>query len=540
VSPVTREHFLAPPDDRGVVLRPPVAGLVSLVARNREAVGSYALAVAGRQFGAFRAAARAEVVALARGGTERWGFAAGRSWAEPAPLIFTGHQPRPFHPGVWFKNFVAGRLAAATGGVAVNLDVDNDEARDQVFTCPARGPAGEGSDEVHTAAVAYAAPAGGLAYEEQPARALRPEAGPEMLALAPSPAVADAFRQFWRRLTAAAPRAASLGEAFVIARRAQESDLGLTNLELPVSRLADGVAFRLFVTELLRRREGVLAAYNEALAEYRRAYHERSAAQPLPDLARDGPRHELPLWAWRAGERRRRLWFEDAPAGGLRLVADGAEVVAFSAAELTRSDAVAARLAAARDRGWKLRPRALAMTLFVRLALADLFIHGLGGALYDKITDVFAERLFNVRLPALAVATATVLLPHAPAPLAPRDLASAQYAIRDWRYNPDRCLGPAALARPEVRALVEEKRLLVAVRGSTREDRRRDFLRVRDLNARLAAFDADGPERAWRRWATLERRRRAAAVLRGREYPYALYAPEDLAAFYREAAALPS
>jgi hypothetical protein len=35
----------------------------------------------------------------------------------------------------------------------------------------------------------------------------------------------------------------------------------------------------------------------------------------------------------------------------------------------------------------QLRPRALAMTALVRAALADLFIHGLGGERYDRVTD---------------------------------------------------------------------------------------------------------------------------------------------------------
>jgi hypothetical protein len=302
--------------------------------------------------------------------------------------------------------------------------------------------------------------------------------------------------------------------------------------------VADGEVFRLFVAEMLRRRADLFAAYNDSLAEYRRVYHERSAAQPVPDLACDGPRMELPLWAWRAGERRRRLWVEDAPGGGVRLTADGAQVAALSADEVRRPDAAAARLREARDRGWKVRPRALSMTLFVRLAVADVFIHGLGGALYDKITDAMFERLLGVRPPELILASATVHLPLETFPARPRDLEVARRAVRDWRYNPDRMLAAEALGRPGVRAPADEKRRLVAHRGATRAERRRDFLRVRDLNDRLAAFDADGPERARRRLAEVRRQLRANAILRGREYPYCLYPPEDLAAFYRQAIGL--
>jgi hypothetical protein len=539
MSPIEREYFRVPREDRRVYLRPGAADLAALVARNRTLLGGFAFPFAGRPFQEYRAAARAEIAALARRYTERWGFATGRPWAEPAPLVVSGHQPLPFHPGVWFKNFLAGRLAEAVGGAAVNLDVDNDEAHEAAFVCPTRGPGGGGDgDAVRAAAVAYATLAGGVPHEEQPVGALRAEAGDEVLAAAPTPATADAFRAFWMRLVAAVPEAANLGEAFVVARRGLEEMLGLRNLELPVSHVADGEVFRLFVAEMLRRRADLFAAYNDSLAEYRRVYHERSAAQPVPDLACDGPRMELPLWAWRAGERRRRLWVEDAPGGGVRLTADGAQVAALSADEVRRPDAAAARLREARDRGWKVRPRALSMTLFVRLAVADVFIHGLGGALYDKITDAMFERLLGVRPPELILASATVHLPLETFPARPRDLEVARRAVRDWRYNPDRMLAAEALGRPGVRAPADEKRRLVAHRGATRAERRRDFLRVRDLNDRLAAFDADGPERARRRLAEVRRQLRANAILRGREYPYCLYPPEDLAAFYRQAIGL--
>ena len=122
----------------------------------------------------FRAAARAEILDAARRYGEHWGFAADRPWSEPMPVIVTGHQPPPFHPGVWIKNFLAGSLAGAVGGAAVNLTVDNDEAREQVLRYPTRLSAGgDEMDVARVAEVAFAPPAGGVALEEQPSEALQ-------------------------------------------------------------------------------------------------------------------------------------------------------------------------------------------------------------------------------------------------------------------------------------------------------------------------------------------------------------------------------
>ena len=53
------------------------------------------------------------------------------------PLIVTGHQPELFHPGVWIKNFAAASIAGASGGVGLNLIVDNDIPKSTSIVVPA-------------------------------------------------------------------------------------------------------------------------------------------------------------------------------------------------------------------------------------------------------------------------------------------------------------------------------------------------------------------------------------------------------------------
>ncbi|MBE3096516.1 MAG: hypothetical protein IMZ44_05225 [Planctomycetes bacterium] len=534
MSPIVREYFRVPRGDREAFIWPPAGELPALVERNRRLLGSYAFALAGRPVQEFRAAARAEAMALARQYAERWGFKVDRERPGPAPVIVTGHQPPPFHPGVWIKNFLAGSLASAVSGVGLNLIVDNDEARGQALRFPVR------AGDVHAAEVALAPPAGGLALEEQPAAEVDAGAFAEIARCAPPP-LAEAFRRFAAQLAAAVPGAAGLGEALSVARRRLEEELGLRNLELPVSRMADSEAFRFFVAWMLAEHEAVFAAYNGALAEYRRVYRERSAAQPVPDLARDGRRIELPLWIWRAGEKRRRLWVEPGQGGAIALFADHERigVLEDGAVRARRGSGGAsssvAQLAALRQAGWKVRPRALSMTLFVRLAVGDVFIHGLGGALYDKITDALFERLWGVRPPELILASCTVRLPLEAYPATPRDLERAIRGVRDWQFNPDRLLPQAARVRPEFQALAAEKRRLIENRATTRPERHQAFLRIHDVNAALAALDPAGPAAAHADLERIGRQLRYNAVLRDREYPFCFYPAEDLAAFYREA-----
>jgi hypothetical protein len=532
-----------------------------MMERNRRLLASYDFELAGRPVQPFRAAARAEIMALAARYTERWGFAVDREWSEPAPITMTGHQPPPFHPGVWIKNFLAGSLASAVGGVGLNLIVDNDEARGQVYRFPKRVAFGNGvSEEVRVVEVPFAESARGVAYEEQPSRGMDVRAiaarAKDFLETAKQlrpEAVLDAFNRWNHHLGPAWAQASSVGEALSVARRRLEEEVGLRNPELPVSLMADSEAFRFFVAWMLAEHEAVFAAYNGALAEYRRVYRERSAAQPVPDLARNGQRVELPLWVWRAGEKRRRLWVEPGQGGAIALAlsADQERIgVLEDGAVRTRrgsggASSSVAQLAALRQAGWKIRPRALSMTLFVRLAVGDVFFHGLGGALYDKITDGMFERLWGVRPPELVLASCTVRLPLAayPArqgdavasPATPEDLERARRRVRDWQFNSDRLLGEVARARPEFGALVVEKRRLIDSRAAARPERHKAFLRIHEINAALAALDPEGLLAARMDLKRTERELRYNAILQDREYAFCFYPAEDLAAFYREA-----
>ncbi len=535
MSPIQREYYRVPRGDRESYIHPAPPELPALVERNRRQAAAWDFTFAGRPVGEFRAAARAEVMAAARQYAEKWGLAVDREWSEPMPIIVTGHQPPPFHPGVWIKNFLAGSLAEAVGGAALNLTVDNDEARGQVLRYPTRlAPSGDEMEGARIDEVAFAPDAGGAAFEEQPSDALQPEIVPHVRRFAPALLV-EAGARFVFAVIPRLEEDAGLGEAFALGRRSLEYDLGLRNRELLVSRLADTGAFRLFAAEMLRRREDLFAAYNASLAEYRRVYRERSAAQPVPDLARDGPRVELPLWVWRAGEKRRHLWAELGPDGGLSLYANNEPVGRVVAAELATAEATAVRLAALRQVGWKVRPRALTMTLFVRLAVGDAFIHGLGGALYEKITDGLFERFLGIRPPEIVLASATVFLPMETFPVTERDLATVRREVRQWRFNPDRLLSAAVRGRPEVRALVEEKgRLVAGMAALARPDRRPAYLRIHGINEALAAAEPDGPRRAASRLADVQRQLASNSILQGREYPFFFYDVMDLAVFYRE------
>ena len=85
--------------------------------------------------------------------------------------------------------------------------------------------------------------------------------------------------------------------------------------------------------------------------------------------------------------------------------------------------------------GWKVRPRALTLTLFTPIGFADGFIHGIGGGKYDEVTDDIMRRFFQIEPPGYAVVSAMIRLPIAKS-RGRKKLHAAERAIRDLDWNP--------------------------------------------------------------------------------------------------------
>src|SRR5690606_15285346 len=93
-----------------------------------------AASFAGSPWGTFHQRARRELVTLAARYSST--YVPNLPADDQVPLFVTGHQPQLFHPGVWFKNFLISRLAAAHHGLAVHLLIDNDLLRVPAIPVP--------------------------------------------------------------------------------------------------------------------------------------------------------------------------------------------------------------------------------------------------------------------------------------------------------------------------------------------------------------------------------------------------------------------
>src|SRR5262249_12014252 len=153
--------------------------------------------------------------------------------------------------------------------------------------------------------------------------------------------------------------------------------------------------------------------YNTVLHEFRKINRVRSRTHPVPDLRETEGWLEAPFRVWRAGDEVRRPVFARQEADRV-LLSDGKDVlVKLPVAPGMDACCAVKELQKLAARGIRFRTRALTTTLFARLCLADLFVHGIGGAKYDQMTDRIVARFFRIAAPQFLTLSATVQLPTA-------------------------------------------------------------------------------------------------------------------------------
>jgi hypothetical protein len=498
------ETLLTPPGDGDILIEPPACEWPSLLERNRELQRKASISLAGVPLAEASRSLRREILGL----------------PADVPFLAAGHQPELAHPGVWAKHVVVRHAAETHHWTAFDLVVDNDTPRSNALVVPVVGP----DNDVSVQEVGFWKGPAGVPYEHQPAwtsndlatigRQLRERLGDRW---------ADSC------LPAYLAGLDSSGDAVQqhLAGRAAV-DTGL-NVDLPEHRVSRAFGGP-FLADLLINAERFRAAYNESLADYRHRENVREADRPLPDLEREGDRIETALWIYPPRKHRRRLWLEPLD-GGFNLYADSERIGGLSASE-PRRDPVAAVAALA---PWAIRPRALTLTLWARLLACDLFVHGIGGAKYDRITDEIIRRYYGCEPPAYACVTATLRLPLPRYDVNRDDLLAARQRVRDWRFNPDRYLTdpPADLVHERRRLIGESDRLREqhatrCEQQSPRRERREVFLAIRDVNKRLTDCSPEIGRQLADQASQLDRELRSNQNAESREYFYALQPPERL------------
>ena len=523
--------YRAPLHDGQAVIVPRLAQAAELVQQNQRRLGAWSYDFCGTSVASLRAMARDQLYRDAVRYSQRYRDVDARVRC-PSRVIMAGHQPTLFHSGVWFKNFALARISGLQDdrqpsgrcdAVAINLVIDNDVARAASIAVPQLDSA---SGRITRATVAYDMPSGGVPYEQNWIRdrdlfCSFPDRTQAALArLVDEPLV----QPLWRHASEAARRCGNVACAIAQARHALEGDLGLQTLELPLSVACRGEPFAAFALAIFNRAASFRRDYNESLAEYRRVHRIRGWAHPVPDLHAEANYIEVPFWIYgNDAPQRQRAWVR-CTFGKIELTDRGGRTITLPVGSGPTA------LADALSSNFKLRPRALITTMYARLILADLFVHGIGGGKYDQLGDQVMQRFFGLVPPRFMVVSATLTLPTsgAVAPAGPGSREIRQQ-IRMTRFAPERF----ADAVPLPTSLCELKRRLLAERPQSGSKKAwHDALA--DVNRRLATPLEPLRQSLVGQLHEARLDEQAAAILSSREHPFCLFPLQHLTSRYAE------
>jgi hypothetical protein len=140
-----------------------------------------------------------------------------------------------------------------------------------------------------------------------------------------------------------------------------------------LSELIQGRDFQEFFLRIYQENARFQETFNAVLDDYRREFRFRYKNYPFPKLQND----ELPFWIVK---------------GGQRMPCFKKDI------ELSEISTL------------KIFPRAITLTIFLRLFQTDLFIHGIGGANYEWVQDRMIERFFGQQPPLYIVTSGTFLI----------------------------------------------------------------------------------------------------------------------------------
>ena len=522
----------APQQDRTALFDPPWHSLPAAHAANRALWVDPFPAALGLPFGEFVTQARRELLTAARRYCHQSCESADRPGAGASPsIIMAGHQPEMFHPGVWFKNFALDALARDQQAIALNLIVDSDVLRSASLRVPG------GSIEAPTQrAIPFDAPSLEMPYEARSIqnRGLWASFGQrvcnEIRALVPHPLI----EQFWPLVQKQAEQTDNLGECLARARHQLERLWGLQTLEVPQSAICIQPSFCRFAWSLLQDLPRFRLAYEAAVAHYRNVYRVRSANHPVPNLKQRGEWLEAPFWLWRKEEGRRRPALTRR-AGAELVLGDGETIEVRLPGRGHAEEGIAALIELAQQ-GICLRTRALVTTLWARLVLCDLFLHGIGGSKYDQVTDEIIRRYYGRPPPSYATITATVQLPLPRQRVEAGRRQALQRRLRDLEFHPETFLHfnkmPADQAR-RASQLVARKQAWLA-RPQTRENAKERCRSLREVNDALQAFVADERNACGKELDRVVERLAHENVLASREYSFVLHPEQSLRNFMLE------
>jgi hypothetical protein len=535
------KSFTTPKKNKEIFIEPAYEDIPGLIDLNKERFRSYDFHINSIPFSQFREQVRSETLKKAGeytdkirslcsklniSGTENLSIIKDSNTPEK-DIIQTGHSPALAHPGVLIKHSLASRIAKKMNGIGINMVVDNDACHDNCLNIPdINGP------DSSVERIEYLPGLRNLAFEEiRYADSTQLSAFKERVVKSlHNPDMKKTFENFVNAVIKLSGETLQFSDLFTFARHAFMTRFGISNLEVPVSLISETDSFLNFFLHITANVKYFVEIYNKKLREYRRLKKISSKANPLPNLTEKGFVVEMPFWMWKRDEPRKSLFASVANESRISILCENRIVEHFDFGEKNWSAnnlENLERLKTLISNDIKIRPKAIANTMYSRMFFSDLFIHGIGGAKYDLVTDEIVREFFGVEPPEYATISATLHMPYEPFDISSEDVNELKHFIKDIDYNPDRYVSDKIMEDAEMRSMVSEKKDLIAKESHNSKEKHWTFDRLKQLNSLMKEKIKPLIKEKENEMEDLEKKLRYNSIVTNREYPFCLY-PESM------------
>ena len=479
-------RFSIPKRNNEILLVPTLEEIPEKLEGNRELISRYSFRVGDRSFQSLRGGLRRKIF-------EKLGIK-----EENVGAIASAHQPGFIHPGIMFKHKVLEHFASKYFALNVIIDCDAMEAltvkipfkRDRKFD---------------VAEVVILKNDRGVILEsiKLPSRERLDRVYEEIEKLCSSLRNDKIFKSYIDFLAIHNEiygKCANLSELLTSYRRRYYPTPDV--YEIFISFLCKTDEFHEFAADIISNLQEFSTIYNACLETYRKEHKLRYNVNPFPNLKIEGNAYEVPFWYIDDAGKRHLLFLELGNRKWLRTYEK--ELIAFNEGEdiIDRLNSL------------QLRPKAAILTMFLRMFVADIFIHGTTGGNYDMVTNSIIENYYGCRPPEYIVATQTKFLPFEMNENLEVSIKKLKEKLRSMRHNPDRYVA-------ESHPLVAEKReILKKSRGKVRKDQHFRLQAVRDA---LVEEIGEEIQKIEKELSILQEKLEERDKLISRDFPYFLY-----------------
>jgi len=539
-----RLPFKVPQKNKQIFLSSSRDKINSLLEENKKIFSQYSFKILNQPFGLMKENSQKDIVKRALSFSKKSDpDIEEKISSAPKFIIQTGHQPVFFHPGIWIKNIFLNELLKSPipdRCMGLNIILDNDICKDLSFPLPALS----GSGDLRLEKNHFLSPAStpDLPFEEYPLPSLElikefTENIINRIKPLENKNILNNFINFSRclenslYLCSQNYKEGNLGECLALARRLFENEINPVYLELPFSQICNSNEFLSFFLEIVKNIEEFSEIYNKKLEECRKLFKIRNQANPSPNLIIKENLIESPFWIWRKGDERRKIYILKEK-GEIYLYNDSYDKIFLIEKDSLKS--LFSLKALLKEKKLKIRPKALLLTLYNRLFISDLFIHGLGGVKYDLVTDEIIKEFFKVEPPHFLVISCTLYLDFKSSPgSSDFKISATKKKIRDLEFNPERYVNELSLSKKEtihIKELTGKKaRLIKKIKGALSPTEKHKISdEIKDINNLIVEKIQPLKYKLNKKMEEEEERIKQSKVIHFREFPYCFFSAKTI------------